>query len=73
MGGELEIFWNDVFAVAATKHDQGFENGSDLDEYIAKMAAWMDAILGIYKGHERILENHLSDRFARMMAKAPGC
>lgn len=43
--GELEVFWKEV--VAAKKSNQEFKNGPNPDGWIAKMAARMDARLGI--------------------------
>lgn len=66
-GDELETILEE--AVVSKASNQDFEDGPDLDQCIAKMAAQMDARLGISKGHKKMLEGHLSDKFARMMAK----
>ncbi|KAJ5110576.1 Sirtuin family [Penicillium argentinense] len=68
---ELETLWKD--AVDAKEDVLKFQDGPSLDECIAKMAAQMDARLGISKGHKNMLENHLSDKFAQMMSKGPSC
>ncbi|KAJ5979796.1 Sirtuin family [Penicillium waksmanii] len=68
---ELEVLWKEAVAAKA-KIDGGGgggEDGPDLDACIAKMAAQMDERLGISKGHKKMLENHLGDKFAKMMAE----
>lgn len=69
---ELEVLWEEAVAAKA-KIDGGGgggerEDGPDLDACIAKIAAQMDERLGISKGHKKMLENHLGDKFAKMMA-----
>ncbi|KAJ5376143.1 Sirtuin family [Penicillium cosmopolitanum] len=72
-GDELKALWEEVVAVKEAKakidgNGGEDEDGPDLDACIAKMAAQMDERLGISKGHKKMLESHLSDKFARMMA-----
>ncbi|CAI7599609.1 unnamed protein product [Penicillium manginii] len=62
---ELEDLWREVGG-AETKPES--MDGPDLDACIAKAAEQMDARLGISQGHKRMLEGHLSDKFAKMMA-----
>ncbi|CAI7678943.1 unnamed protein product [Penicillium pancosmium] len=70
--GELEALWEEVVAakakIAGPESEDGGEDGPDLDACIAKIAAQMDERLGISKGHKKMLESHLGDKFARMMA-----
>lgn len=66
---ELEVLWRGVVGVKADSDLGGSGDGLDLDECIAKMKEQMDERLGISKGHKRMLEDHVGDKFARMMAK----
>lgn len=64
---ELEALWQS--AVEVKGDDQAFEGGSSLDECIAKVASQMDERMKISYGHKRMLESHLSNKLAQIMAK----
>ncbi|KAJ5116718.1 Sirtuin family [Penicillium angulare] len=62
---ELEGLWKDT---VETKRDTlDFDDGPTLDECIDKLVKEMDEKLQISAGHKRMLENHLGDKFARIM------
>ncbi|KAJ5101407.1 hypothetical protein NUU61_003629 [Penicillium alfredii] len=66
---ELEGLWAD--AVAAKGHDEELESGPSLDECIEKLAAQMKDRMKVSDGHKRMLENHLGNKFANILAKGP--
>lgn len=65
---ELEAIWREAVARCIPINTE-FQDGPSIDECIAKMAAQMDAKLGISKGHKNMLENHLDNKFAQMIGK----
>lgn len=65
---ELEALWKST--VEAKKDDEELEGGPSLDECIAKVASQINTPMKISEGHKRMLESHLSDKFAQMMAKS---
>ncbi|KAJ5594623.1 Sirtuin family [Penicillium hispanicum] len=67
--GELEALWKE--AVDAKKDDVEFESGPTLDECIEKMASQMRDKMKVSAGHKRMLEDHLSSKFAQLMARPP--
>ena len=66
---ELELLWKN--ALDARGNFKEFEDGPTLEECIAKIASTMDDKMKISSGHKRMLEDHLSSKFAQIMAQPP--
>ncbi|KAJ5667840.1 uncharacterized protein N7477_006410 [Penicillium maclennaniae] len=66
---ELETLWKN--AVDAKVDFKDLEGGPTLDECISKIASTMNDKMKISNGHKRMLENHLTSKFAQMMAQPP--
>ncbi|KAJ5261288.1 Sirtuin family [Penicillium angulare] len=62
---ELDDLWKDI--VKTKKDALNFDKRPTLDECIDKLVKEMDEKLQISAGHKRMLENHLGDKFARIM------
>lgn len=66
---ELEGIWKE--ALDAKADDKELDGGPSLDECIEKMASTIRDKTGISDGHKCMLENHLSNKLAQVMAKSP--
>lgn len=62
---ELEELWAEVFE--AKGNDPALEGGPTLDECIQSIASHMDEKSKVSNGHKRMLENHLSAKFANLL------
>lgn len=62
---ELEELWKTVFD--ATKHDPALDGGPTIEECIENIAKQMDEKSKISNGHKRMLEDHLSAKFANIL------
>ncbi|KAJ5219692.1 hypothetical protein N7468_008896 [Penicillium chermesinum] len=67
---ELEEFWKTV--VEAKEDDPALEGGPSLDECIQKIAGHMNEKSKISNGHKRMLEDHLSSKFANLLGPKRG-
>lgn len=63
---ELEDLWN---GIEVKRDGLVLDDGPSLDECIERIASQMDAKQQISAGHKRMLENHLGDKFAEIMAR----